>query len=81
MVRKGLDPDSPWSPFVDNWAGPEFSACVGYLQLEMDTLAKDAGPERLDRMVEAFETTVRYEVAFWEMAMTGEDWPGLPSTC
>ncbi len=31
-------------------------------------------------MVVAFETTVRYEVAFWEMAMTGEDWPGIPST-
>lgn len=81
MVRKGLDPDSPWWPFVENWAGPEFAAYVGYLQLELDKLAKDAGPERLDRMVEAFETTVRYEVAFWEMAMTGEDWPGIPSTC
>jgi len=81
MVRKGLDPDSPWWPFVENWSGPEFSAYVGYLQLELDKLAKDAGPERLDRMVEAFETTVRYEVAFWEMAMTGEDWPGIPSTC
>ncbi len=35
---------------------------------------------QLDRMAEAFETTVRYEEAFWEMAMTGEDWPGIPST-
>lgn len=80
MVRKGLDADSPWWPFVENWAGPEFGAYVGYLQLELDKLAKEAGPERLDRMVVAFETTVRYEVAFWEMAMTGEDWPGIPST-
>jgi thiaminase len=31
-------------------------------------------------MVDAFETTVRYEVAFFEMAMTGEAWPGIPST-
>lgn len=80
MVREGLDPASPWWPFVENWAGPEFGAYVVYLQLELDKLAKEAGPERLDRMVEAFETTVRYEVAFWEMAMTGEEWPGIPST-
>ena len=41
-------------------------------------LASEAGPDRLHRMAEAFETTVRYEVAFWEMAMTGEGWPGIP---
>jgi len=80
MVREGLDPASPWWPFVENWAGPEFGAYVVYLQLELDKLAREAGPERLDRMVEAFETTVRYEVAFWEMAMTGEEWPGLSGT-
>ena len=80
MVRDGLDRASPWWPFVENWAGPQFGAYVAYLQVELDKLAREAGPERLDRMVEAFETTVRYEVAFWEMAMTGEDWPGIPST-
>jgi thiaminase len=28
-------------------------------------------------MAELFELTVRYEIAFWEMAVTGEGWPGL----
>lgn len=80
MVREGLDRGSPWWPFVENWAGPQFGAYVAYLELELDKLAREAGPERLDRMVAAFETTVRYEVAFWEMAMTGDTWPGIPST-
>jgi len=80
VVRDGLDRASPWWPFVENWAGPTFAAYVSYLQTELDKLAREAGPERLHRMVEAFETTVRYEVAFWEMAMTGENWPGIPST-
>jgi thiaminase/transcriptional activator TenA len=79
VVRKGLDRSSPWWPFVENWAGETFAAYVDYLETELDELAREAGPERLHRMTEAFETTVRYEVAFWEMAMTGEDWPGLPS--
>ena len=80
MVRDGLDRSSPWWPFVENWAGPEFAEYVAYLEVELDKLAAEAGPDRLHRMVEAFETTVRYEVAFWEMAMTGEGWPGIPST-
>jgi len=80
MVRDGLDRSSPWWPFVENWAGRQFAAYVAYLEVELDKLASEAGPDRLHRMVEAFETTVRYEVAFWEMAMTGEGWPGIPST-
>ena len=79
MVRDGLDRSSPWWPFVENWAGPQFAAYVAYLEVELDKLAAEAGPDRLHRMVEAFEITVRYEVAFWEMAMTGEGWPGIPS--
>ena len=52
-----------------------------YVQQErLDKLAAEAGPERLHRMVEAFETTVRYEIAFWEMAMTGEDWDRVLTT-
>ncbi len=79
VVKQGLDRASPWWPFVENWAGPQFSAYVAYLETELDGLAAEAGPELLDRMVEAFETTVRYEIAFWEMAMTGDNWPGIPS--
>ena len=78
VVRDGLDRSSPWWPFVENWAGPQFAEYVAYLEVELDKLASEAGPDRLHRMVEAFETTVRYEVAFWEMAMTGEGWPGIP---
>jgi thiaminase/transcriptional activator TenA len=80
MVREGISPESPWWPFVENWAGAEFAAYVAYLETELDKLAAEAGPDLVERMVEAFETTVRYEIAFWEMAMTGESWPGIPST-
>ncbi len=29
-------------------------------------------------MAELFELTTKYELAFWEMAASGESWPGLP---
>jgi thiaminase len=76
-VEAGLDPESPWQPFVANWAGEEFETYVLYLRGELDELARDAGAGLRARMAEAFETTIRYEIAFWEMAFRGAAWPGV----
>ncbi|HSR41329.1 MAG TPA: hypothetical protein VLL48_04135 [Longimicrobiales bacterium] len=78
VVKAGLDPSSPWTPFVDNWASEEFGAWVGWIETTVDALASRAGPDEVRRMADLFETTARYELAFWEMAATGEGWPGLP---
>jgi len=77
VVRAGLDRSSPWYPFVENWAGEAFAAYVAQLERELDALAAAAGPAERARMAELFETTLRYEVAFWEMAYAGAAWPGL----
>lgn len=76
VVQAGLDPESPWQPFVENWAGDEFAGYVDYLEGELNALAGKAGPTELEGMAELFETTTRYEIAFWEMALTGGGWPG-----
>jgi len=76
VVREGLSEDSPWFPFVENWAGDDFAAYVAYLQGELDRLAEGAGPDERARMAELFELTAKYEIAFWEMAATGAGWPG-----
>lgn len=77
VVKEELRPDSPWYPFVENWAGADFAAYVAYLEGELDRLAEEAGSEERARMAEMFELTTRYEIAFWEMAATGEGWPGI----
>ena len=77
VVQAGIDPESPWQPFVENWAGDEFAAYVDYLEGELNALAETAGPTERDGMAELFETAVKYEIAFWEMAMTGGGWPGV----
>ncbi|MFO7892729.1 MAG: hypothetical protein R6U63_03250 [Longimicrobiales bacterium] len=77
VVQAGIDPDSPWQPFVENWAGQDFADYVAYLEGELNQLAEKAGPAELEGMAELFETTTRYEIAFWEMAMTGGGWPGV----
>ena len=77
VVRPGLGDDHPWEPFVDNWAGEEFGQLVGFLESQVEALAERAGPHELDQMRRMFEMTVKYEIAFWEMAYNGPSWPGL----
>lgn len=77
VVRAGIDRESVWYPFVDNWTNEAFAGWVGYLEAQLDELAAAAGQAERDRMSELFELTARYELAFWEMAMSGATWPGL----
>ncbi len=77
VVKDGLAPDSPWMPFVENWAGEDFAGYVTYLEGELETLAEAAGPAERVRMAELYRLTLLYEVAFWEMASTAEGWPGV----
>lgn len=77
VVREGLDDSHPWWPFVENWSGEAFAAFVRDLEARQDRLAEGAGSALGDQMAELFETTVRYEIAFWEMAYSASGWPGL----
>ncbi len=76
VVQAGIARDSKWYPFVENWAGDAFAGYVAYLEGELDALAAEAGEVERTRMAEYFELTTKYEIAFWEMAATGEGWPG-----
>src|SRR5699024_7807876 len=77
VVKQGLDESSPWFPFVAKWAGVAAAQYVAYLEGELDRLAEQTGAAERERMAELFELTVKYEIAFWEMAVTGETWPAL----
>ncbi len=76
-VKAGISPQSKWYPFVENWAGERFAQYVKYLEEELNRLAEEAGPAERERMARFFELTTKYEIAFWEMAATGEGWPGV----
>ncbi len=77
VVRKGIDEGSTWYPFVENWTSDAFRGWVDFLQTNLDALAADVGVAERAEMAELFELTARYELAFWEMAATGEGWPCL----
>lgn len=77
VVDEGLPADSPWRPMVENWAGDAFGDFVDWLGSELDSLAAEASAGARRGMESHFERTTRYEIAFWEMALTGPTWPGL----
>jgi thiaminase/transcriptional activator TenA len=53
---------------------------VAWLEAELDELYSGAGEAGRGRMAELFELTVRYEIAFWELAYGRMDgWPGIGS--
>lgn len=76
VVGEGLDEDSQWYPFVENWAGEEFGQLVNYLESEVNQLAKNSSPKVKKKMERRFTETTKYEIAFWEMAYNGPEWPG-----
>ena len=77
VVGEGLPEDHEWRPFVDNWAGEEFAELVTFLEGQMNRFAERSSASEFERIERMFEMTTRYEIAFWEMAYRGPDWPGL----
>ncbi len=76
-VKAGIDRKSVWYPFVENWTSEAFAGWVSHLEAQVDELAQQVGSAERQAMEQAFELTAKYELAFWEMAATGETWPGL----
>jgi len=75
-VRDRMDPDHPWYPFVENWGGDEFRAFVDALTERLNQIANQVAPARRDEMTRTYQRTVRYEIAFWDMAygQSGDEW-------
>lgn len=67
---------SPEDPIYREWIEIHSEKALGpfvrFLQGVVDAGPDD--PEATDRMSEAFETALRHEVKFWEMAYHGETW-------
>jgi thiaminase (transcriptional activator TenA) len=67
--------DSRYAAWVDMYADSEFAALAEWCRGLVDRLAEGASPETRRRMEEAFVTSSRYELAFWEATYNMESWP------
>jgi thiaminase (transcriptional activator TenA) len=67
--------DARYAAWIDMYADPDFAALADWCRGLVDRLAEQAPPGARRRMEDAFLTSSRYELAFWEMAWTLERWP------
>lgn len=66
-----------YTPWIDLYTSETFREEVADLRALVDRCAEQ-WPGEHEAMREAFLTSARLEVAFWEMAHTQEAWPGGP---
>ncbi|MGH3912475.1 MAG: thiaminase II [Pseudonocardiaceae bacterium] len=77
LAQDGPPDDERYARWIGMYASDEFTVLADRLRELTDRLGADlAGAPRV-RMREAFLTSSRYELAFWEMAWTLETWPRL----
>lgn len=69
---------SPKQPFYAEWiemySDPDYGEMIDRLLATFDTLAHDASPSEDRRLSAIFQTSLRYELAFWEMGYRLADW-------
>jgi thiaminase/transcriptional activator TenA len=71
LQAKARPADPRYARWIDMYADPEFAGLAQWCRRLVDDLAERTGFEMRSRMREAFLTSVRYELAFWDMAWKG----------
>jgi len=75
LKARGVPADRQCAEWVEMYASPEFGALATWCRELLDRLAAGTDEARLVRLEEAFLTSSRYELQFWEMAQSLETWP------
>lgn len=71
--------DHPFRSWFDFYASEGVQELLSEYRRRIDLLAERAGAAERRRMAQAFADSLYHEVAFWQMASTGETWERLPA--
>ena len=74
VAAEGRSPDDRYARWVDMYASAEFGELAAWCRGLVDRLGATLPDEGRARLERAFVTSSRYELAFWEMAWSGERW-------
>ncbi|MGH7268581.1 MAG: thiaminase II [Candidatus Rokuibacteriota bacterium] len=74
LKARGLPAEPRYARWIEMYADPEFAALARWCRDLVDRLGAEGGDAVRGRMTEAFLTSSRYELAFWEMAWRREVW-------
>ncbi len=76
LNRRGLPSHAPlYSQWIGMYASEEFKALGLWVRKLVDGLAQDQPSPVLEGMEEAYATSLRYELLFWEACYNLETWP------
>ena len=76
LSKQGEPANAPlYSQWIRMYVDPEYVALARWARSLADRLANEATPAEVDRMEEAYLTSLRYEYLFWDMAYKLESWP------
>lgn len=77
LAERGPPPDERYAKWIDMYASDEFAQLAGWCRELCDRVGGELTPGGggRARMEEAFRISVRYELAFWQMAWERETWP------
>ncbi|MGH7776213.1 MAG: thiaminase II [Candidatus Dormibacterales bacterium] len=67
--------DNRYQAWIEMYSSDKFAELARWCRELLDRLANDIGDRPRRRMEDAFVTSSRYELGFWQMAWTLEEWP------
>lgn len=76
LEERGRPDDPRYARWVASYSSPEFAELASWCRELLDDHTQGLGGEAMGRVTQAFLTSSRYELAFWEMAWRMERWPG-----
>jgi len=74
LYNQGLPAEERYARWITNYASPEFAELAGWTRDLLDKYAANAPDSLMRRIEDAFITSSRYELAFWEMSWASETW-------
>jgi len=74
LAEQGLPPEPRYARWVEMYASDEFAELAGWCRELLDATAAGLAGAARRRVEDAFLTSSRYELAFWEMAWRRETW-------
>ena len=76
LNRRGQRQHAPlYCQWIQMYASEEFKALADWVRRLADDLAQTQDSQGIQRMKEAYLTSLRYEYLFWEMSYNQEAWP------
>ena len=75
LSKQGKPKQAPlYRQWIQIYSSPEFAELARTIRSMADRLAEEAGPSQLAAMGEAYLTSLRFELRFWDMALNLESW-------